>query len=74
MKQTWGFAWFSVALSGIVLVAMIYGGPEPSLPTFFCFIPVIFFMIARTINELIARIAYLEGVIRDQGIDSGNDG
>ena len=69
MKQTWGFAWFSVALSAIVLIAMFFGGFEPSLPTFFCFVPVIFFMIARTIKELSDRVAYLEGVLRDQ--DSG---
>jgi hypothetical protein len=68
MKQTWGFAWFSVALSAIVMVAMLLGGPEPSLPTFFCFLPVIFFMIARSIKELTDRVSYLESVLREQGV------
>jgi hypothetical protein len=66
MKQTWGFAWFSVALSAIVLVAMLFGGPEPSLPTFLCFLPVVFFMVARVIKELTNRVAYLESVLQHQ--------
>jgi len=74
MKQTWGFAWFSVALSAIVLIAMLFGGPEPSLPVFFCFIPVIFFMVARTIKELADRVAHLEGVLRNQDTGSRDEG
>jgi hypothetical protein len=66
MKQTWGFAWFSVALSAIVLVAMLFAGLKPSLPTFLCFLPVVFFMIARAIKELTDRVAYLESVLQDQ--------
>ena len=66
MKQTWVFAWFSVALSAIVLVAMLFGGPESSLPTFFCFLPVVFFMVARAIKDLTDRVAYLESVLQDQ--------
>ena len=66
MKQTWGFAWFSVALSAIVLIAMLFGGLEPSLPTFLCFLPVVFFMVARAIKELTDRVAYLEGMLQDQ--------
>lgn len=66
MKQTWGFAWFSVALSAIVLVAMLFGGLEPSLPTFLCFLPVVFFMVARAIKELTDRVTYLESVLQDQ--------
>ncbi|MBT8433052.1 MAG: hypothetical protein KJN95_00230 [Gammaproteobacteria bacterium] len=73
MKQTWGFAWFSAALSAIVLVAMLLGGPEPSLPTFLCFLPVVFFMIARTIKELTDRVSYLESVLRDQGLKPENE-
>lgn len=68
MKQTWGFAWFSVALSAIVLVAILFGGPEPGLPTFFCFLPVILFMIARTIKKLTDRVSFLENALRAQGI------
>ena len=64
MKQTWGFAWFSAALSAIVLVAMLFGGPEPSLPTLLCFLPVVFFMVARAIKELTDRVAYLESVCK----------
>ena len=74
MQQTRGFAWFSVGLSAIVLVGMIFGGPEPSLPAFFCFVPVIFFMIARIINDLIDRVAYLERVLQDQGITPDDEG
>ena len=69
MKQPWGFAWFSVALSAIVLVAMLFGGPEPSFPTLLCFLPVVFFMVARAIKELTDRVAYLESVLQDQGTD-----
>ena len=72
MKQTWGFAWFSVALSAIVLAAMLFGGLKPSLPTFFCFLPVVFFMIARTIKKLTDRVSYLESALRDQGISLRN--
>ena len=74
MKQTWGFAWFSVALSAIVLIAMFFGGLEPGLPVFFCFVPVIFFMVARTIKELSDRVAHLEGVLRDQDTGPGDEG
>ena len=73
MKQIWGFAWFSVALSAIVLIAIFFGGPEPGLPAFFCFLPVIFFMVARTIKELSDRIGYLEEVLRDQDTGSRDE-
>ena len=73
MKQTWGFAWFSAALSAIVLIGMLFAGPEPSLPTFLCFLPVVFFMIARTIKELADRVSYLESVLRDQGLKPENE-
>ena len=73
MKNTWGFAWFSAVLSAIVLVAMLFSGPEPSLPTFLCFLPVVFFMIARNIKELADRVSYLEGILRAQGLKTEND-
>lgn len=69
MKQTWGFALFSVALSAIVLISMFLGSIESGLPAFFCFVPVIFFMIAQTIKELSDRVTHLERALRDKQID-----
>lgn len=60
MKKIWGPAWFATALCGIALVMMLAGRLEAALPAFFCFIPVVFFMLAGTNSELSARVAHLE--------------
>ena len=63
VKETWGFAWFAVGLSIIVMVSMLLGSPEAGLPAFFCFLPVVFFMIARTIRSLTRRIEHWEHML-----------
>jgi CDP-diglyceride synthetase len=73
MKKTWGFAWFSVALSAIVLVSIVFGRPEPVLPTYFCFIPVVFFMIARIIKDLVERVSHLERMLETERTRDENE-
>ena len=67
MKEIWGFAWFATALCAIALVMGVIGRLEAGLPAFFCFIPVVFFMLARTIQNLTARIARLEEALGRAG-------
>jgi hypothetical protein len=60
MREIWGPAWFATALCAMVLMAMLLGGWEPAAPAFFCFLPVIFFQMSRTIQALSRRIEELE--------------
>jgi len=69
MKEIWGFAWLALALCTIVVAAMFSGSIEAGLPAFFCFLPVPFFLAARTISRLSARIEVLEMALR---ADAGN--
>ena len=65
VKETWGFAWFAVGLCIIVIVSMLLGSPEAALPAFFSFLPVVFFMIARTMRSLTERIEHLENTLEN---------
>ena len=60
MRDIWGPAWFATALCAIVLMAMLFGRWEPAAPAFFCFLPVIFFQMSRTIQTLSRRVEELE--------------
>ena len=60
MKEIWGPAWFATALSVIVLVGTVFGRWEAVAPAFFCFLPVVFFQMARTIQRLSKRVEELE--------------
>ena len=66
VKETWGFAWFAVGLSIIVIVSMLLGSRAAALPAFFSFLPVVFFMIARTIRSLTDRIEHLENALENK--------
>ena len=67
MKETWGFAWFATALCAIALVPRLVGHPDAGLIAFYCFIPVVFFTIARTIKELRSRVEALEQALERAG-------
>ena len=60
MREIWGPAWFATALCAIVVIAMLLGGWEPAAPAFFCFLPVVFYQMSRTIQTLSRRIEELE--------------
>ena len=70
MKETWGFVWFAAALCIIMIVSMLLGSPEAGLPAFFSFLPIVFFLIARTIRNLTDRISHLESALKDIGTQS----
>ena len=67
MKEIRSFPWLATALCGIATVMMVIGRPEAGLPAFFCFIPVVFFMVSRIIQSLNERITQLEDALRDAG-------
>lgn len=60
MREIWGPAWFATALCAIVVVALLLGGWESAAPAFFCFLPVVFFQLTRTIHRLSMRLEQLE--------------
>lgn len=60
MRSTWGPAWFATALCAIVVVVILIGGWGPAAPAFFCFLPVVFFQMSRTIDTLSKRVEELE--------------
>ena len=60
MRETWGPAWFATALCALVLTTLILGRWEAAAPAFFCFLPVVFFQLTRTIASLTKRIEDLE--------------
>ncbi len=64
MKETWGFVWFAAALCVIVFVSMLFGSVEAAFPAFFSFLPVVFFLIGRTIKSLTERISRLEDALK----------
>lgn len=61
MKEIWGPVWFVTALCAIALIGVVIGRLESMAPAFFCFLPVVFFQMARTIQSLAKRIEELEG-------------
>lgn len=65
MREIWGPAWFATALCAIVLSATIFGRWEPAAPAFFCFLPIVFIQMARTIQTLSARVEELERARED---------
>lgn len=60
MREIWGPAWFGTALCAIVVIATVFGAWESAAPAFFCFLPVVFFQMARTIQALSERVEVLE--------------
>lgn len=63
VKETWGFVWLAAALSAIVLVSMLIGSTESGFPAFFCFLPIVFVLIARSIKNLAERVSILESAL-----------
>ncbi len=66
MKEIRRFVWFAAAVCFIVLVSMLLGSPEAAFPAFFCFLPVVFFLIARTMRSLTERISRLESALENR--------
>lgn len=60
MREIWGPAWFATALCAMFLIATVFGAWEAAAPAFFCFLPVVFFQMARTIQMLSERVDALE--------------
>jgi hypothetical protein len=60
MREIWGPAWFASALCAIVVIAVILGAWQAAAPAFFCFLPVVFFQMTRTIQKLSSRVEELE--------------
>lgn len=68
MREIWGPAWFATGLCAIVFIAMLFGGWAAAAPAFFSFLPVIFFQMSRTIQNLSKRIEELERSLPDGGV------
>ena len=66
MREIYGPAWFATALCAIVLLTTIFDSWEPAAPAFFCFLPVVFLQMARTIQTLARRVDELERSSRDR--------
>ncbi|MBW2281312.1 MAG: hypothetical protein JRG76_09215 [Deltaproteobacteria bacterium] len=62
MREIWGPAWFVTALCAMAVVAVVLGAWGAVAPAFFCFLPVVFFQMSRTIHALSRRIEELERV------------
>jgi hypothetical protein len=60
MREIWGPAWFATALCAMAVIAVIFGVWQATAPAFFCFLPVVFFQMARTIQRLAERVEVLE--------------
>jgi hypothetical protein len=60
MREIWGPAWFATALCAIFVIAIVFGAWQAAAPAFFCFLPVVFFQMARTIQTLSKRVEVLE--------------
>lgn len=60
MREIWGPAFFATALCAIAVIATTLGEWESAAPAFFCFLPVVFFQMARNTRALSKRVEELE--------------
>lgn len=60
MREIWGPVWLATALCVMALLGWMFDRPQAIAPAFFCFLPVVFFQMARTVNKLTNRVAELE--------------
>lgn len=60
MREIWGPVWFVTALCVIALIGLVIGRLEAIAPAFFCFLPIVFYQMTRTIQSLVKRIEELE--------------
>ena len=66
MRDVWIPVWFATALCAIALLAGLFSPTSQSSTTaFFCFLPMVFFHIARNTDRLARRVEHLEGLQRD---------
>lgn len=60
MREIWGPVWFASALCAIAVIAAIFGAWQAAAPAFFCFLPVVFIQMTRTIQKISRRVEELE--------------